>query len=113
MSEHKADDGPGWEIGLIDSAWHGSAFDGHAGHVQARAIGFETLDMFIGYDPGSLSRQERGALIAEVRGVGLPIRSLVCTALGLSDFNTAIRGFHVARALNIIDLATELGTVRN
>jgi hypothetical protein len=32
-----------WTLGLIDSAWFGSKFDGQAGREQAKKIGFESL----------------------------------------------------------------------
>ena len=113
MNNPEANSGRIWEIGLIDSAWHGSKFAGHAGHVQARQIGYEALDLFVGYDPGRLSGGERERLIEEVGEVGLPVRSVIATSLGLNDFNPAVRDFHIARACSVIDLGAELGTVRN
>ncbi len=44
---------------------------------------------------------------------GLPVVSLVCTCLGLSDFNPAIRGYHIERAKNVVDLAADFPTTRN
>jgi hypothetical protein len=43
----------------------------------------------------------------------LPIVSLVCTCLGLSDFNPAIRDYHIERAKNVVDLAAEFASARN
>jgi D-psicose/D-tagatose/L-ribulose 3-epimerase len=48
-----------------------------------------------------------------VAAAGLPPLSVICTALGLSDFNPSVRTYHIERACNIIDLAVEFGTVRN
>jgi sugar phosphate isomerase/epimerase len=39
--------------------------------------------------------------------------SLVCTCLGLSDFNQAIRDYHIERAKNVVDLAAEFASARN
>jgi len=42
-----------WELGLIDSVWQGSEHDGLPGHALAREIGYDSLDLFVGFDPGS------------------------------------------------------------
>jgi sugar phosphate isomerase/epimerase len=102
-----------WTLGLIDSAWFGSPFEGQPGRERAKEIGFESLDLFVGFDPGKLSQSERDAYVAGAQSVGLPVVSLVCTCLGLSDFNPAIRGYHIERALNVIDLAAQFPTARN
>ena len=102
-----------WTLGLIDSAWFGSGFDAQAGREQARRIGFESLDLFIGFDPAKLSREARAAYVAGAESVGLPVNSLVCTALGLNDFNPAIRDYHIERARNVVDLAARFPTARN
>jgi sugar phosphate isomerase/epimerase len=114
----KKDDGSmtkagNWTLGLINSAWFGSKFDGKPGLDEARRIGFESLDLFVGFDPGRISQKEREAYVALNQSAGLPIISLVCTCLGLSDFNTAIRGYHIERAKNVVDLAKSFPTVRN
>lgn len=102
-----------WSLGLIDSAWFGTDFEGRRGRDEAKRIGFDSLDLFIGFDPGKLSRAERQAYIDENLSTGLPVVSLVCTCLGLSDFNPAIRGYHIERAKNVVDLAAEFPTSRN
>jgi D-psicose/D-tagatose/L-ribulose 3-epimerase len=102
-----------WTLGLIDSAWFGSEFDAQSGREQAKQIGFETLDLFVGFDPAKLSGQAREAYVAGARSVGLPVISLVCTALGLNDFNPAMRDYHIERATNIVDLAAQFPTARN
>ena len=51
-----------WKLGLIDSAWFGSEFEGLAGLQQARRIGFDSFDLFIGFDPGRMISAERDAL---------------------------------------------------
>lgn len=102
-----------WTLGLIDSAWFGSEFEGQPGRQQARRIGFDTLDLFIGFDPGRMTAAERAAYVTAAQSVDLPVISLVCTCLGLNDFNPAIRGYHIERAKNVVELATAFPTVRN
>jgi sugar phosphate isomerase/epimerase len=102
-----------WTLGLIDSAWFGSPFEGQPGRELAKKIGFESLDLFIGFDPGKMAPGERAAYVAGAQSVGLPVVSLVCTCLGLSDFNPAIRGYHIERAGNVVDLAASFRSARN
>jgi D-psicose/D-tagatose/L-ribulose 3-epimerase len=102
-----------WTLGLIDSAWFGSDYEGRRGREEAKRIGFESLDLFVGFDPGRLSKAERQAYIDDNLSTGLPVVSLVCTCLGLSDFNPAIRGYHIERAKNVVDLAADFPTARN
>jgi D-psicose/D-tagatose/L-ribulose 3-epimerase len=102
-----------WTLGLIDSAWFGSEFEGQAGREQAKKIGFESLDLFVGFDPGKLTIDERDAYVAGAQSVGLPVVSLVCTCLGLNDFNPSVRGYHIDRAKNVVALAAQFPTVRN
>lgn len=102
-----------WTLGLIDSAWFGSDYEGRRGREEAKRIGFESLDLFVGFDPGKLSKAERQAYIDENLSTGLPVVSLVCTCLGLSDFNPAIRSYHIERAKNVVDLAADIPTTRN
>ena len=102
-----------WKLGLIDSAWFGSEFEGQPGREQARRIGFDSLDLFIAFDPGRMTAAERDDYVRGAQSVDLPVISLVCTCLGLNDFNPAIRGYHIERAKNVVDLATAFPTVRN
>src|SRR5207253_2849276 len=103
----------GWEIALIDSAWHGTALEGPAGLVRASELGYEALDLFVGFDPGPMSDGERSAYLDGVRAAHLPVLSVVCTCLGLSDFNPAVRDYHIERACAVVDLAAEFETARN
>jgi D-psicose/D-tagatose/L-ribulose 3-epimerase len=104
---------PEWKLGLIDSAWFGSPYEGRSGRQEAKTIGFDSLDLFIGFDPGRMSPEERRNYVVDVRGVDLPIISLVCTCLGLSDFNPAVRSYHIERAKNVLDLASEFSSTKN
>lgn len=102
-----------WTLGLIDSAWFGSEHEGQAGREHAKRIGFETMDLFIAFDPGAMTSNDREAYVKGARSVDLPIISLVCAAFGLNDFNPSIRDYHIQRANNIVDLAKSFLTVRN
>jgi D-psicose/D-tagatose/L-ribulose 3-epimerase len=103
----------GWEIALIDSAWHGSGREGRAGLELSAQLGYEAVDLFMGFDPRAMTGAERERYLADVRDVGLPALSAICTCLGLSDFNPSVRGYHIERACAVIDLAGELDSVRN
>ena len=48
-----------WTLGLIDSAWFGSDYEGKDGREEAKRIGFESLDLFVGFDPGRMSKTNR------------------------------------------------------
>lgn len=98
-----------WRLGLVDSAWFGSPWEGRAGFEHARAIGFESVDLFIGDDPADRSPEQRRALRLELEEVGLVPWALLCTPLGLTDFNDGVRSFHIARARRVVDLAVDLG----
>jgi len=105
--------GHDWEIALIDSAWHGTSLEGPAGLVRARELGYEALDLFVGFDPGRMAGAEREAYLASVAAADLPVRSVVCTCLGLSDFNDSVRDYHIERAYAVVDLAAGFPTARN
>jgi D-psicose/D-tagatose/L-ribulose 3-epimerase len=79
-----------WTLGLIDSAWFGSDYEGKDGREEAKRIGFESLDLFVGFDPGRMSKTNRERYVTENRSAGLPIVSLVCTCLGLSELRWII-----------------------
>jgi D-psicose/D-tagatose/L-ribulose 3-epimerase len=102
-----------WTLGLIDSAWFGSDYEGRKGREEAKRIGFESLDLFVGFDPGRMTANERQKYVSENQSTGIPVVSLVCTCLGLNDFNPAIRGYHIERAKNVVDLAAEFPSARN
>jgi D-psicose/D-tagatose/L-ribulose 3-epimerase len=104
---------PQWKLGLIDSAWFGSQYEGRPGRQEAKTIGFDSLDLFIGFDPARMTPAERRDYVAGIRSADMPINSLVCTCLGLSDFNPAVRSYHIERAKNVLDLAVEFSEARN
>jgi D-psicose/D-tagatose/L-ribulose 3-epimerase len=103
----------GWEISLIDSAWHGSGYEGARGLEVASELGYEAVDLFVGFHPEELTAEERDRYVATVRDSGLPALGVICTCLGLSDFNPSVRDYHIARACAVIELGARFDTVRN
>ncbi len=55
---------PQWKLGLIDSAWFGSPYEGAPGKREAKKIGFDSLDLFVGFDPGRMKPAERSQYAA-------------------------------------------------
>lgn len=94
------------KIGIINSAWFGSEYEGRAGLEKTKEIGYQAVDILA--DPLDLSAGQRKALISDVEDVGLPVPSTVCVAFGLSDFNPSIRAFHIDRAKQHINLGGDL-----
>jgi sugar phosphate isomerase/epimerase len=95
------------KLGLINTAWLGTALEGRPGLEKAREIGFDVVD--IAADPLDISASERARLLADVAEVGLPVASVPCVAAGLGDFNPSVRRFHVDRVKRHVDLARDLG----
>jgi sugar phosphate isomerase/epimerase len=60
-----------------------------------------------------MTATEREAYVNGAQNVGLPVISLVCTCLGLNDFNPAIRAYHIERAKNVVELAAAFPTAQN
>jgi D-psicose/D-tagatose/L-ribulose 3-epimerase len=94
------------KLGLISSAWLGSPVGTAQGIRLTKEIGFDTIDVFA--DPMDIDVRERRLIKDTLREVQLPVVSTVCCALGIADFNTPVRRFHVQRAKAYLDLAYEL-----
>lgn len=94
------------KLGLISSAWLGSGIGTARGIELTREIGFDTIDIF--GDPLELSAQERKLIRRTCEACDLPVVSTVCCALGIADFNVAVRDFHTMRAQQYLDLCCEL-----
>ena len=94
------------KLGLINSAWLGTAVDTAEGIRQTKEIGFDTIDIF--NDPLDIDIKERRLIKDTCREVGLPVISVVCSALGIADFNPAVRRFHVSRCKAHLDFIYEL-----
>jgi sugar phosphate isomerase/epimerase len=94
------------KLGLISSAWLGSPIGTAEGIRLTKQIGFDTIDIFA--DPLEIDVRERKLIRDTCREVDIPVVSTVCCALGIADFNTPVRRFHVDRAKAYLDLAYEL-----
>ena len=94
------------KLGLINSAWAQAGRETGWGIRQTKRIGFDTIDLFA--DPLDLDVREKQRIIEAAEDCGLPIISVCCVALGLIDFNPAVRRFHIDRVRRYLDLCYEL-----
>jgi D-psicose/D-tagatose/L-ribulose 3-epimerase len=94
------------KLGLINSAWLGSPVSTEQGIRLTKGIGFDTIDIFA--DPLDIDARERRLIRDTCEDVGLPVVSVACCALGIADFNTPVRRFHVERAKRYLDFVYEL-----
>jgi D-psicose/D-tagatose/L-ribulose 3-epimerase len=94
------------KLGLISSAWLGSRVGTAEGIRKTREIGFDCIDIFA--DPLEIDIRERRLIKDTCLENGLPVISLPCVALGLGDFNYAVRRFHVDRAKRYLEFCYEL-----
>mgnify|MGYP005813257533 CR=1 FL=1 len=93
-------------LGLISSAWLGSPVSHRDGIRKTKEIGFDTIDVF--GDPMEMDEGERRALRDACREAGLPVISTLVCALGIADFATVVRRFHIDRAKRVLDFGAEL-----
>ena len=94
------------KLGLINSAWAQAGRDTAFGIRMTKEIGFDTIDIFA--DPLDLDVTRAPAHPPRMRaGVGLPIVSIACVAVGLIDFNPSVQRFHLDRCRRYLDLAYE------
>jgi D-psicose/D-tagatose/L-ribulose 3-epimerase len=93
-------------LGLISSAWLGTAVDTARGIELTKEIGFDTIDIFA--DPLEIEAKERRLIRKTCAAADLPVVAVVCCALGIADFNKPVRDFHVLRAKRYLDLGYEL-----
>ena len=95
------------ELGMISSTWLGTKVDRLEGIRTAKEIGFDTYDVF--EDPLDLTDDERSEIKETCEEVGLPIRSVVCVAFGLVDFNPSVQRFTLDRIKAYVDQGAYLG----
>ena len=93
------------KLGLINSAWVQSGQETAFGIRKTREIGFDSIDIFA--DPYDTVEMDRRLIKAECDRAGLPIVSVPCVALGLTDFNPSVRRFHFDRVWAYIDMARQ------
>jgi sugar phosphate isomerase/epimerase len=94
------------KLGLINSAWLGTAVGTAEGIRKTKEIGFDTIDIF--NDPLDIDIKERRLIRDTCRDVGLPVISCCCCALGIADFNPSVQRFHVGRCQAYLDFVYEL-----
>ncbi len=94
------------KLGLINSAWVQAGRGTSYGIRKTREIGFDSIDIFA--DPLDIDEQERALIRRECAASGLPIISVACVAVGLTDFNPSVQRFHLERVNAYLDMAHEL-----
>ncbi|MFM7317025.1 MAG: sugar phosphate isomerase/epimerase family protein [bacterium] len=95
------------KLGLINSAWAQTGRDTVYGPQKTKEIGFDFIDIFA--DPLDTSTNERQLIRNVCLDLELPIISVAFVALGLIDFNSSVRRFHLDRCRNYLDMVAELG----
>jgi sugar phosphate isomerase/epimerase len=95
------------KLGVINSAFAQAGKGTRFGLEKVKELGFDTVDIFT--DPLDIDATERALIKNTCRDLDLPIVSLCCVALGLTDFNPPVRRFHLDRCRAFLDLAAELG----
>ncbi|MER3416295.1 MAG: sugar phosphate isomerase/epimerase [Gemmataceae bacterium] len=93
-------------LGLINSAWVQAGRDTAYGIRMTKEIGFDCIDIFT--DPLDIDVRERQLIRRECAKQGLPIVSVCCVAVGLTDFNRSVQRFHRQRCQAYLDLVYEL-----
>jgi D-psicose/D-tagatose/L-ribulose 3-epimerase len=93
-------------LGLINSAWAGTAVGTAEGIRRTKQIGFDTIDIFA--DPLEIDIRERKLIKDTCRAEHIPIISVCCVALGIADFNAPVRQFHYDRCEAYLDFVYEL-----
>lgn len=89
------------ELGMISSTWEGTHIGLVEGIHKAKEIGFDTYDIF--NDPLDINDATRKLIKDTCDAVGLPIRSCVCVAFGIVDFNPSVVRFTLDRVKAYID----------
>ncbi|MCC6223129.1 MAG: sugar phosphate isomerase/epimerase [Thermoleophilia bacterium] len=95
------------ELGMISSTWIGTKVGLEEGIRRAKEIGFDTYDIF--EDPLDIDDATRALIRGTCAEVGLPIRSVVCVAFGIVDFNPSVRRFTLDRIKAYVDQGAYLG----
>ena len=95
------------ELGMISSTWEGTHVGLEEGIRKAKEIGFDTYDIF--NDPLDTDDATRKLIKDTCAEVGMPIRSCVCVAFGIVDFNPSVVRFTLDRVKAYIDQAAYLG----
>ncbi len=92
-------------LGMINSAWAQAGRDTAWGIRKTKELGFDCIDIFT--DPLTIDIRERRLVKQECDRIDLPIVSVCCVAVGLIDFNSSVRDFHIDRVKSYLDLCYE------
>lgn len=95
------------ELGMISSTWIGTEVGLEEGIRRAKEIGFDTYDIF--EDPLDIDDATRTLIRDTCADAGLPIRSVVCVAFGIVDFNPSVRRFTLDRIKAYVDQGAYFG----
>src|SRR5438105_14248354 len=95
------------ERGMISSTWIGTKVGLEEGIRAAKEIGVDTFDVC--EYPLDIDDDTRRLSKETTEEVGLPIRSVVCIAFGLVDFNPSVRRFTLDRIKAYVDQGAYLG----
>jgi D-psicose/D-tagatose/L-ribulose 3-epimerase len=95
------------ELGMISSTWLETSVGRIEGIHKAKEIGFDTYDVF--EDALDLTDGERAEIREACGTAGLPVRSQLCVAFGLVDFNPSVQRFTQERLRANIDQGAYLG----
>jgi D-psicose/D-tagatose/L-ribulose 3-epimerase len=95
------------ELGMISSTWLGTKVGRLEGIRRAKEIGFDTYDVF--EDALDLADAEREEIRSACAEAGLPVRSQLCVAFGLVDFNPSVQRFTQERLRANVDQGAFLG----
>jgi sugar phosphate isomerase/epimerase len=93
------------KLGLINSAWVQAQQPIEFGLRRTKELGFDTIDIFV--DPLDADVRQRRLIKDQCDRLQLPIVSICCVSLGLTDFNPSVQRFHVERAQRYLDLVYE------
>jgi sugar phosphate isomerase/epimerase len=92
---------------MISSTWFDTKVGLEEGIRKAKEIGFDTYDIF--EDPLDIDDGTRELIKRTCDEVGLPIRSVVCVAFGIVDFNPSVRRFTRDRIKAYVDQGSYFG----
>jgi D-psicose/D-tagatose/L-ribulose 3-epimerase len=95
------------ELGMISSTWGDTKVGLEEGIRKTKEIGFDSYDIF--EDPLDIDDATREKIKSTCEEVGLPIRSVVCVAFGIVDFNPSVVRFTMDRAKAYIDQGAFFG----
>ena len=95
------------KLGIINSAFQQAGVDTATGLKHISRIGFDCVDIFT--EAVGITKKEVSLVANTCDKLGLPIISLPVVSVGLIDFNTPVREFHVERTKKFIDLAKTWG----